>query len=372
MFEIKIKVNGNGTLNIGNTDRLRLGTENEVNRVKLTFEVDSSIEGTYQYVKFNKKGVAHLYRVTNKELIVSKTILASSGIWLLSFISTNSGIVNSEITGTYAFISKPIEAVVFDGILQKGNPSEEQEMVEKLFSLDFYELYIPDYVETIGDYFMYNTNKSFGLFIGSGVKTIGTYAFYNNVLGACEFGDESQVETLKDYALYNIFFENDVLIPATVKNWGKYVLKNSDGTCLLFRKNSQLKVLGSYALWENKFYEIYLPDHLETLSGNTYVIKNCKDLYYLWIPNTITTAIPANAIYGCDALEEIELQEGFNISANFSNCTSLSRDAMLNMFSALKDLSGTTAKSLTLGSTNLAKLTDEDIELATDKNWTIS
>ena len=48
MFEIKIKVNGNGTLNIGNTDRIKLGTENEVNRVKLVFDVDSSIEGVYQ------------------------------------------------------------------------------------------------------------------------------------------------------------------------------------------------------------------------------------------------------------------------------------------------------------------------------------
>ena len=38
MFEINIKVNGNGTLNIGNTDRIKLGTENEVNRVKLVFE----------------------------------------------------------------------------------------------------------------------------------------------------------------------------------------------------------------------------------------------------------------------------------------------------------------------------------------------
>ena len=66
MFEINIKVNGNGTLNIGNTDRIKLGTENEVNRVKLVFDVDSSIEGVYQYVKFNKGNTAHLYRVTQK------------------------------------------------------------------------------------------------------------------------------------------------------------------------------------------------------------------------------------------------------------------------------------------------------------------
>ena len=39
MYEIKIKVNGNGT-------------QNEVNRVKLKFEVYGTIEGSYHYVKF--------------------------------------------------------------------------------------------------------------------------------------------------------------------------------------------------------------------------------------------------------------------------------------------------------------------------------
>lgn len=372
MYEIKIKVKGDGTLNFGGSNRLRLGTENEINRVKFVFDIDDSVSGTYQYVKFYKKGLAHLYRVNDKELIVSKTILSSSGIWLLSFISTDKGIVNGEITGTYAFITEPIEAVVFEGILQKGNPSEEADLVKDLFSLDFTELHVPDFVEEIGDYFMYNTDKNFGLFIGAGVKSIGSYAFYNNLLGTLIFEEGCQLETLKDNALYNIYFENDLCVPSTVKNWGKYVLKNSNVLCISFGKNSQLETLGSYALWENTACEIYLPDHLKTLCGNTYVIKNCKKLCYLWIPNTLTTNIPANAIYGCDVLERIELQAGFNVSANFSNCTNLSAQSMVEMFEALKDLTGQTSKTLTLGSTNLAKLTDTEIAIATDKNWVIA
>lgn len=372
MYEIKIKVNGNGTLNIGNTDRLKLGTEYEVNRIKLKFDIDSSVEGTYQYVKFYKKDLSIIYRVNDKELIVSKTILASSGIWFLSFISTNSGIVDGKINGSYAFISKPIEAVVYDGILQKGGPSEEFELLNKLISMDFYEIKIPDGITEIGDYFLYNSDKNFALTIGNDVESIGSYAFYNSVLGSCEFPEGGNLETLKDNAFYNISFENDVYIPSSVKNWGKYCFKNSYAPCLFFRKNSQLKTLGSYALWENKFYEIYLPDHLETFSGNTYVIKNCTDLYYLWIPNTLRTTIPANAIYGCSSLEEIELQEGFNVSANFSNCTNLSTDCLINMLNALKDLTGQTAKSLTIGATNLAKLTNAQKGIATDKNWTLS
>lgn len=125
MFEIKIKVNGNGTLNVGYPDRLKLGTANEVNRVKLVFDVDSSIEGVYQYVKFNKGDTAHLFRVNQKEIVLSKKVLASAGVWLFSFISTDAGIVNNQITGTYAYISEPIEAVVVDGILEYDEANEK-------------------------------------------------------------------------------------------------------------------------------------------------------------------------------------------------------------------------------------------------------
>ena len=372
MYEIKIKVNGNGTLNIGKAERLRLGTANEVNRCKLVFEVDSSIEGSYQYIKFLKKDFSYLYRVYDKEIVVNKSVLASPGIWLLSFISTNSGIVNNEITGTYAFISQPIEAVVYEGIVEKGSLLEDAQLLKNILEMKVGELVIPDYVEEIGDYFLYNSDSNLAVFIGENVKSIGTYAFYGCTIGGIMFADSDKLTTFKDNAFYNVFFENELIIPPSVSSWGKYCFKNSDLLTICFARNSKLETLGSYAFWEIGVCEIYLPDHLKTFSGNTYVIKNCKELYYLWIPNTITTTIPANAIYGCDALEEIELQDGFNVSANFSNCTNLSTDSLIAMLNALKDLTGQTAKSLTIGATNLAKLTNAQKGIATDKNWTLS
>ena len=46
MHEIKIKVNGDGTINTGSKCRLQIGVENEINRVKFVFELDETIEGT--------------------------------------------------------------------------------------------------------------------------------------------------------------------------------------------------------------------------------------------------------------------------------------------------------------------------------------
>ena len=47
------------------------------------------------------------------------------------------------------------------------------------------------------------------------------------------------------------------------------------------------------------------------------------------------------------------------------------RDLMLKQFNALPTLT-TTTKTLTLGSALLAKLTDEDKKIATDKGWTLA
>lgn len=92
----------------------------------------------------------------------------------------------------------------------------------------------------------------------------------------------------------------------------------------------------------------------------------------LWIPNTLTSPIPAQSIYECDNLSDIQLQSGFNVSANFSNCSALTAKSMVAMFNALRNLVGSTAKSLTLGATNLAKLTAEQKAIATTKNWTLA
>lgn len=118
--------------------------------------------------------------------------------------------------------------------------------------------------------------------------------------------------------------------------------------------------------------KLYLPDHLTSFTGGTAVIKNCPLLNELWIPNTVNVAIPQNSINECPVLSKITLQSNFNVSANFSNVTALTRETMIAMFRALKDLTGAGAKVLTLGSTNLARLESGDIDIALNKNWSIA
>ena len=52
--------------------------------------------------------------------------------------------------------------------------------------------------------------------------------------------------------------------------------------------------------------------------------------------------------------------------------TAFTRDTLNEIIGNLVDLTGKTAKTLVIGATNMAKLTEDDIAVATDKNWTVA
>ena len=100
-----------------------------------------------------------------------------------------------------------------------------------------------------------------------------------------------------------------------------------------------------------------------------------------------------NMFYGCTALTNLtfgtDLGKGFTAtSANFlyshlnlSSCTALTHDSLMDVINKLYDLNltydvangGTLyTQKLTLGSTNLAKLTEDEIAIATNKGWTVA
>lgn len=82
----------------------------------------------------------------------------------------------------------------------------------------------------------------------------------------------------------------------------------------------------------------------------------------------------SSVFQGTTTLENIVIegtigQNGFDVSP----CTKLTHDSLLSIINALKDYSGTTTpKTVTLGATNLAKLTDAEKATATEKGWTLS
>lgn len=73
----------------------------------------------------------------------------------------------------------------------------------------------------------------------------------------------------------------------------------------------------------------------------------------------------------CTSLTTISFVEnciGANIS--FKYCDALSHDSLISILNGLKTVTST--RTCTLGATNLAKLTDEEKAIATQKNWTLA
>ena len=58
------------------------------------------------------------------------------------------------------------------------------------------------------------------------------------------------------------------------------------------------------------------------------------------------------------------------VSVDLSQCAKLTHDSLMNVINSIQTV--TTPETLTLGGVNLAKLSDEEKKVATDKGWTLA
>ena len=101
-----------------------------------------------------------------------------------------------------------------------------------------------------------------------------------------------------------------------------------------------------------------------------YMFEDCRKLTIIPqfdIAKVTSAGGMFRSCYNLEAIHMININANLNISAS----TKFTREALLEIIGNLKpQTSGT--KTLTMGSTNLAKLTDEDKAIATNKGWTLA
>lgn len=370
-YEINVHVNKNGKLET--EFPLELSVYRESKRVKLLFEVDSEIDSTYHYLKFTHARMTYLYRVHNNEFEIPKAITAYEGRWEMSFIACDE-VANSDstITAEYIYASEPIVADVIKGNLGILHTSEEFALLSQLVEGRFDHFEIPEGCTYVTSYFLSQASNEFTVTVPYTITTIKDHAFYESGCTHIEFEPGSRLATLENNALYRIENLGDINFPASLSSWGQYNLSGCGCEIVTFEANSCLRSLTSYAFWNiPKLKKLYLPDRLQSFTGGTAVIKGCPLLNEVWFPNTINVAIPLESIQECPVLSKISLQSNFNVNANFGNCTSLTRETVIQMFRNLKDLSGAASKVISLHQAVIDRLESEDLDIATNKNWTI-
>ena len=80
---------------------------------------------------------------------------------------------------------------------------------------------------------------------------------------------------------------------------------------------------------------------------------------------------------GCKVLTDLNMNGAILPKIDLTNwgldtCTALTVDSLVSVINALPQLDSGTSYTCTIGSTNLAKLTDEQKAIATNKGWTLN
>lgn len=110
--------------------------------------------------------------------------------------------------------------------------------------------------------------------------------------------------------------------------------------------------------------------------------SNVTDMYGMFNRCSSLTDVPLldtpnvtkidSIFYDCPNLTNLGGFKNLAVRLVLNSCPLLTVESLMNVINNLKDLTGGTTQRLVLGSTNLAKLTDEQKAIATNKNWVLA
>ena len=178
------------------------------------------------------------------------------------------------------------------------------------------------------------------------------------------------VSSIRGYAFCNCTNLTSIMIPDSVTSIGDFAFHGCTSLKRVTIPNS-VTGIGNHAFYDcRNLMSVTLPNNVTRIERE--VFSGCTSLTSVTLPNNVTS-IEGAAFSVCNNLENVTLENGFNCNGlNLSASTKFSVDTMIAMFNALADRTGLSAYTLTLGNTNLAKLSNEQIAIATEKNWTLA
>ncbi|MBR1731846.1 MAG: leucine-rich repeat domain-containing protein [Ruminococcus sp.] len=152
-----------------------------------------------------------------------------------------------------------------------------------------------------------------------------------------------------------------------VRNYAFYYYSGLASVCF----PNSLKSIGNFSFERcNSLAEVILPEGFTTFGHGSFY--NCPGITDLTIPSTVQS-FGQNVFFGCSSMVNVTIADGFNASGlDLSPSTRYTAETIVSWLNALADRTGQTAYTLTIGSTNLAKLTAEEIAIATNKNWNLA
>lgn len=111
-----------------------------------------------------------------------------------------------------------------------------------------------------------------------------------------------------------------------------------------------------------------------TTTGNSRTFASCPKLKKVYLcKDFMFNQFGHNDFYKDANMIDFQIEDGFHSpQLDISPSTLFSRETLVNILNNYADMTGKSTVKLTLGSENLAKLTDEDKLIATNKNITLA
>jgi len=227
-----------------------------------------------------------------------------------------------------------------------------------------------------GTKFAYSTFVDFPEYDMSYVSEMAdtSYLFYycNNLISTPELDLNSST------TLQNAFNRCDNITELFLINTNNIV--NMDSAFLACYKLQEISVDTSAA---TKAYQLFSNcNALKKLNIDTskmtdmrLMLNNCTSLTDLGVLDAISipsATFISNIFSRCSALINFDGLLNIKYSYSISDSSLLTVESLMNCINGLADLTGGTSQTLTMGSTNLSKLTSEQIAIATSKNWTLA
>lgn len=279
---------------------------------------------------------------------------------------------------------QPSQPDVSDWVTSAEMPSGTTAIPDNAFSgfSNLRNVVINDGLTTIGSYAFYDCTALKNIEIPSSVVEIGTQAIgygsngkiagvtiYTDYGTAAEkYAQENNIDVVDNSSTFTYIVDKDDVIKITgftQGRWDYVIVPKGIGGLPVKRVvqtvfiNSTIKSLK----FTQPFAGFVAPSSPGSLPSTLEKLQFPNTLFYVDSPSVLLS--------NCSNLTEIILENGFNYPLVCNKCP-LTQQSLVGMFNALADLTGQQAKTLTVGSANLTKLTNEQKAIATQKNWTLA
>ena len=166
---------------------------------------------------------------------------------------------------------------------------------------------------------------------------------------------------------YNL---EEVALPNSIRVINAYTFYKNYNLKRINIPDNLIRIESGAFLQCNSLTNITLPSGVQYLRNQAFY--DCRGLKTISIPNS-TKEFGDRAFGLCSSLENVVFESGFNANGLDVSASSLfSVDTLVSMLNALADRTSLEAYTLVLGGANLAKLSNEQIAIATQKNWTLA